>query len=91
MLFSSPRILAASKLDHQVDCRRVEVSSGLTANLTVEMRIGAVEETITVPGQSSLFGEQNTRQRTVMSREVIAATAGNGLTAQDAGFAPNAS
>ena len=35
------------------------------------MRVGSVEETITVTGSSPLVDVQNTRQQTVMTREVI--------------------
>jgi hypothetical protein len=49
----------------------VEVSSGFTSNLGIEMRVGAMEETITVTGASPLVDVQNTRQQTVMTREVI--------------------
>ena len=60
----------------------VEVSSGFTANVSVEMRVGAMEETITVTGLSSLVDVQNTRQQTVMTRDVID-TIPTGKTAQN--------
>ncbi len=62
----------------------VEVSSGFTANVAVEMRVGAMEETITVTGVSSLVDVQNTRQQTVMTRDVIDSIP-TGKTAQDVG------
>ena len=60
----------------------IEVSSGFTANLAIEMRVGAMEETITVTGSSPLVDVQNTRQQTVMTREVID-TIPTGKTAQN--------
>jgi Carboxypeptidase regulatory-like domain len=60
----------------------VEVSTGFTANITVELRVGAVEETITVTGLSPLVDVQNTRQQTVMTRDVIDAIP-TGKTAQN--------
>src|SRR5437899_977339 len=49
----------------------VELSAGVTATVNVEMRVGAVEETITVSGQASLVDVQNTRQQTVVNRDVM--------------------
>ena len=48
----------------------LELATGLTANVTVEMRVGAVEETVTVTGASPVVDVQNVRYQQVLSREV---------------------
>src|SRR5215468_8537282 len=49
----------------------VELSAGFTANVNADLRVGTLEETITVSGQSPVIDVQNTRQQTTMSRDVI--------------------
>jgi hypothetical protein len=49
----------------------IEVSAGFTASVNIELRVGALEETITVSGAAPLVDVQNTRQQVVMRREVI--------------------
>src|SRR5207253_3077618 len=49
----------------------IELSAGFTATVNAEMRVGALEETITVAGGAPLVDVQNTRQQTVMGRQVI--------------------
>jgi hypothetical protein len=49
----------------------IELSAGFTANVNAELRVGALEETITVSGASPVVDVQNTRQLTTMSRDVI--------------------
>src|SRR5687768_3324275 len=59
--------------------RRADIELGGTATLTipVDMRVGALEETVTVTGESPVVDVQNTRRETVLSSDVIAAMPGN--------------
>jgi hypothetical protein len=50
----------------------LELTSGFTAAVNSEMRVGAVEETITVTAASPLVDVQNTRRQTVLSDELLA-------------------
>ncbi len=47
----------------------VELVTGFTANINAEMRIGAIEETITVSGASPVVDVQNVRSQAVLTRE----------------------
>src|SRR6266581_4430678 len=49
----------------------IDLSAGFTATVNAELRVGTVEETITVSGQSPLVDVQNTRQQTVVNRDVM--------------------
>jgi hypothetical protein len=49
----------------------IELSAAFTANVSVEMRVGAVSETLTVSGATPLVDVQNTRQQQVMTRTMI--------------------
>src|SRR6266851_4701304 len=49
----------------------LELTTGFTAAVNAEMRIGALEETITVSGASPVIDTQNTRQAAVMTRQVL--------------------
>jgi hypothetical protein len=60
----------------------VELSAGFTATVNAELPVGAVEETVTVSGQVPLVDVQNTREQTVMNRDVID-TIPTGKTAQN--------
>src|SRR5258708_3564359 len=46
----------------------LELSTGFTANVTVEMRVGAMEETVTVTGASPVVDVQNVRYQQVLTR-----------------------
>jgi hypothetical protein len=48
----------------------LELTTGFTANVSVELKVGAVSETVTVTGQSPVVDVQNVRTQTVLSREV---------------------
>ena len=48
----------------------LELNTGFTANVTVEMRVGALEETVTVSGASPVVDVQSVRYQQVLSREV---------------------
>jgi hypothetical protein len=49
----------------------IELSAGFTATVNAEMRVGTVEETVTVSGSSPLVDVQNARQQTVLSDELL--------------------
>ena len=49
----------------------ITLSAGFTATVDAELRVGALEETITVSGASPLVDVQNTREQTAVSRDVI--------------------
>ena len=49
----------------------IELTSGFTANVSAEMPVGGVEETITVTGASPVVDIQNTRSQTVLTREIL--------------------
>ena len=49
----------------------IELTSNFTATVNAEMKVGAVEETITVTGESPIVDTQSITARTVMTREVL--------------------
>ena len=49
----------------------IDLSAGFTATVNGDLRVGSLEETITVSGASPVVDVQNTRQQTTMTREVI--------------------
>ena len=49
----------------------IELTVGFTAPVNADMRVGGLEETVTVTGESPLVDVQNTRTRNVLSREVL--------------------
>jgi hypothetical protein len=49
----------------------IELTTGFTANVNAEMRVGSLEETITVTGASPLVDTQNVRQQKVISSELL--------------------
>ncbi len=49
----------------------VELTSDFTATINGEMKVGAVEETITVSAESPVVDVQNITTRTVMTREML--------------------
>lgn len=55
----------------------VELSGTATLTIPVEMRVGAIEETITVTGETPVVDVQTTRRETVLDSDVVAAIAGN--------------
>ncbi len=50
---------------------RLDLTSSFTATVNAEMRLGALEETITVSGASPTVDTQNVVQQQVMTREVL--------------------
>ena len=59
--------------------KREGIELGGTATLTVpiEMRVGALEETITVTGETPVVDVQTTQRETVLNADVVAAIPGN--------------
>ena len=59
--------------------RREAIELGGTATLTIpiDMRVGALEETITVTGETPVVDVQTTRRETVLSSDVVATMPGN--------------
>jgi hypothetical protein len=49
----------------------IEISAGFTAAVNAELRVGSIEETVTVTGASPIVDVQNVVQQRVMNREVI--------------------
>ena len=49
----------------------VELTSGFTASIDVQLSVGEIEETVTVSGASPVVDIQNVEQRQVMDREII--------------------
>src|SRR5439155_4546417 len=49
----------------------IELTTGFTANVDAQLRLGVVSETITVTGASPLVDVQNVTQRVVATREII--------------------
>ena len=49
----------------------IELTSSFTATVNADMRVGALEETITVTGEASTVDVQNVTQQRVMTRDVI--------------------
>jgi len=77
----------------------IEISGTAVLTIPIEMRVGALEETITVSGETPVVDVQSTKRETVLSQEVIAAipatrTVGSllnatpGLTVDGNGLAP---
>lgn len=49
----------------------IELVANFTATVNAEMRVGGLEETITVSGQSPVVDVQNTAARNIISRDVL--------------------
>ena len=49
----------------------IELSTGFTANVDVQLSVGDIAETVTVSGASPVVDIQNVEQRQVMDREII--------------------
>jgi len=49
----------------------IELTTGFTANVNAEMRVGSLEETITVSGAAPLVDTQNVMAQNVFSREML--------------------
>lgn len=64
----------------------VVLSSGFTATVNAELKVGALEETIVVTGASPLVDTQNARQQVVVSREVFDALPSSTVTLSNIGI-----
>ncbi len=49
----------------------IELTSGFTATANAEIKVGSLEETVTVSGASPVVDIQNARQQKVLSRELL--------------------
>ena len=49
----------------------VELTGALTATINADMKVGSLEETVTVTGESPIVDTQSTRRQTVISGEVM--------------------
>src|SRR5688572_19442064 len=49
----------------------IELTSGFTASVNVDMQVGAVTETITVTGEAPLVDTRNARRQTVVSSDLL--------------------
>src|SRR5688500_1357284 len=55
----------------------IELSGTATLTVPVDMRVGALEETITVSGETPVVDVQTTQRETVLTADVVAAIPGN--------------
>jgi len=49
----------------------IELSAGFTATVNADLKVGSLEETVTVSGQSPLVDVQNVVQHQVMTRDIV--------------------
>ena len=49
----------------------VELTGSFTATINAELKVGAIEESVTITGESPVVDVQNTRRETVISSDVI--------------------
>ncbi|PYR66698.1 MAG: hypothetical protein DMF88_15355 [Acidobacteria bacterium] len=49
----------------------IELTTGFTAQVNAELKVGTVAETITVSGEASVVDIQNVRQQTTIARETL--------------------
>jgi hypothetical protein len=49
----------------------IELGAGFTANVNADLRVGSLEETITVSGQTPIVDTQNVRKQITASRELL--------------------
>jgi hypothetical protein len=63
----------------------VQLTAGFTATINAELRVGALEETVTVSGASPLVDTQNVRQQKVVSNELVQVLPTGTMTVADIG------
>ena len=68
----------------------LELTTGFTATVNAELKVGSVEETITVTGESPVVDIQNVRQQTTLARETLDALPTTGRLAMYAQIIPGA-
>jgi len=56
----------------------IELAAGFTATINADLKVGALEETITVSGATPLVDTQNVRQQTVVSERLLDALPSSG-------------
>src|SRR2546428_1700233 len=56
----------------------IALSAGFAATVNADLRVGALEETITVTGESPIVDTQNVRQQTVVSDQLLASLPSGG-------------
>ena len=49
----------------------LELTTGFTASVNIQLRVGALEESVTVSGASPVVDVQSTRTQQVMTRDVL--------------------
>ena len=49
----------------------IELTTGFTASVNAELRVGAIEETVTVSGASPVVDLQNVKTQVVMTRDIV--------------------
>src|SRR6266545_335273 len=49
----------------------IELTTSFTATVNAEMKVGTLEETVTVTGESPVVDTQNVQQQTTLSREIL--------------------
>ena len=57
----------------------IELAGSFTATVNAELRVGAVEETITVTGEPAIVDVQNTLRQRVMTKDVMDAIPAGGV------------
>src|SRR3954463_3655122 len=55
----------------------IDLSGTITLTIPIELRVGAVQETVTVSGETPVVDLQNTQKETVLSNELVKAIPGN--------------
>jgi hypothetical protein len=68
----------------------VELTTSFTAAVNAELRVGSIEETITVTGETPVVDISSARQQTTVSREVLDAIPTTKRLGQYASFIPGA-
>jgi len=68
----------------------LELTTGFTATINAELRVGALEETITVTGESPVVDISNVRQQTTLARETLEMLPTSGRISQLVNFIPGA-
>src|SRR2546426_2008287 len=49
----------------------IALTTGFTANVNAELKVGSLEETITVTGEAPVVDTQNVQQQQTLSREIL--------------------
>src|SRR5439155_12379344 len=57
----------------------VQLSGTFTARINADMRVGGIEEKVTVTGETPIVDVQSTRQERVLDRQVLDALPNSGL------------